>query len=368
FDWWIDEDGLEQSNPELWRKRRSDIVDAESKAIELIAVADAKIRPQVESVHANFDAWTDALPARDTEYPVDWEHGLREIAIFLGVACDVYAERGDADAVALCVVRLFGIADAITANEPTMIAHLLAGGMRSIAYASLMRYPHLVVQASPILQEEIERRLRDEGSLRASLQAGLIHEASTQQYMLSGALRGQLEDPWTGKIETIWWLPALSYGRPQTLRESVEVGEFMLTLLQIVELPRKTDALAAIPRPEWLGADQGVPSALVGDPTLSIRSYFELLARQRLALLGLLLAKHEREHGAWPASLDALSISPGTLVDPLAADGNFRYDADAKRLWSVGSDGVDDGDDATKHDAGEWRHRRRDLVVPEPAP
>lgn len=75
---------------------------------------------------------------------------------------------------------------------------------------------------------------------------------------------------------------------------------------------------------------------------------FQSLATRRMAATALAILLYEHDHGRRPATLAELAPEylPGVPVDPFSPDGaeiRYRADAERPRLYSVGSDGVDDG-------------------------
>ena len=102
-------------------------------------------------------------------------------------------------------------------------------------------------------------------------------------------------------------------------------------------------------------ARQKPPLTFAGDPfanyfQISTRAHFygaRALARDRVLLLQLALRAHQLERGAPPPNLQALvpAYLKAVPADPFGAGEPLRYRTDGASytLWSIGSDGVDDG-------------------------
>ncbi len=73
-------------------------------------------------------------------------------------------------------------------------------------------------------------------------------------------------------------------------------------------------------------------------------SEIKTVNRHRLVALGLALRQYHQQTGAFPDSLESLSVSPDSLVD-LFSGQPYRYELSANgfRLYSTGPNGEDEG-------------------------
>jgi hypothetical protein len=98
----------------------------------------------------------------------------------------------------------------------------------------------------------------------------------------------------------------------------------------------------------------------------TLELHFRTLAARRMAALALAIRLYELDHGQRPSSLadlvpDYLDAMP---VDPFAADGRtFGYlpDLPSPILYSVNSDGVDDGGEYALKPTGDVDLDKKDL-------
>lgn len=94
---------------------------------------------------------------------------------------------------------------------------------------------------------------------------------------------------------------------------------------------------------------------LVPSLNRAVLLHFRLLSHRRMAATSLAIRLYEFDHGHRPRTLDALAPDylPAVPADAMSSNGVIQYllDAEFPRLYSIGSNGIDDG--------GEYAYKRR---------
>ena len=310
------------------------VVAENAAALAAIAAADPKIRPAVTNTRGDFGFWSQRngpLPADAIDLLQLAPKPARSLAKLL--AADS-ALAGDGGRVLRNTVRIVGIADALDDDAHSVVEHLVAVGVRSIAADVIREHAAVAARGPAALRKVVASLLLDDGPSVAGYRQAMSGEAAMQQGMLNEFIPG-----WRGML-----LQPLLRGDQAQMADSMRP-----TIAALDGAERLSAARAALPDVAWLD-DASVLDLFVKLMLPSLDRMVEADFRQRasLRLAAAALAAHRfaADHGgALPPTLDALvpAYLPAVPIDPMTADAMLRYDPARGRIWAVGADGDDDG-------------------------
>ena len=331
-------------------------VSASAAALERLDGVDAKVRPSVDRVRADFG--------------IDWRPGAGRLlyvvfpdlnsqaylATVIGWAILADANRGDFGRLGIRGRRLIGQADAVDAGHPTLIGHMVATGVERRLIDAVLRIVPLIEVGDatgnlpPDDARELVGLLLDDGPRRDGWRAAVAGEITLQQDAVDGYAAGENVNR-GGRLPT-----GSGLVRPSIRNAGATMAHLAAPLLSVADadvLPGPAaDALAEHGRratpmavgPSTLG--EVFTAGLVSGLEHAAENEFRARTQRRLAAVAVAVAMYRGENGgALPPSLDALvpAYLPDVPRDPMAADAPLRYDAGRGIAWSVGDDATDNG-------------------------
>ncbi|MDB5291942.1 MAG: hypothetical protein JWL69_3183 [Phycisphaerales bacterium] len=285
-------------------------------------------------------------------------NGQRDVANLLRVAAfDAYT-RGDHRQAVNHVRELLALGRLLD-RQPFIVSHLVAIGVGALTY-------DCIYQMAPDLKIESGGSL-DPKAATAEQMRGLIAELNDEKVLHDG-LNIALQSERMSELDvagaliagTIKWEelagPAVAPGQapvpePQDLK-SVAVRDTKLmsehmALMETAVLSADYPTFQKQKPPEPRNADQG-PLARLAMPALdrTVRQQYRALTERRMAAAVLAVRWFCVDSGGkFPARL--ADVSPRYLqavpLDPMALKQPLTYKPDAKVLYSVGEDGIDNG-------------------------
>ena len=179
-----------------------------------------------------------------------------------------------------------------------------------------------------------------------ALCSGLLSGTNLAGLLSSTNLESQMPSPTAYEnLQSLWEKPLLRARMVDVLEETK----------QFVEASRQPNLPAAkamiLPRPQrnWLGRIRYEMADMLEPPDGRVIVFsFQGQALRRMAAVALAIRMYEVDHGSRPATLEMLvpEYLPVLPADPFRADGGtfvYRPGGDKPMLYSVGSNGVDDG-------------------------
>ena len=324
----------EQAEFEAQQRR---VVAANGPALAGVAAADATVRPAVAVTAGDFGVWSQTrgpLPANMIDVLLPHLNPTRDLAELLAADAAVADEQGDGTRVLQDAIRMIGMADAIDADGHSLVEHLSALGIRSLA-ADAVRRQAAAARGPASLRQTVIALLLDDAPSAAGYRQAMRGEATMQQTMLDDLAAGNN-----------------SFGlvlRPVLRRNQAQMADLMRPIIAAVDgATRLTTAKAAMPDMAWLDEPSKLDAfAALMLPTLDrpVEAEYRSRASLRLAAAALAARSYQLDHdGTPPPDLAALvpHYLPSVPIDPLSADAVIQYNPARRRLWSVGADGDDD--------------------------
>ncbi len=372
-------------------------VELISKALDDVEVVRIDADALLALVEANAQALSLVRKARDVS-GVDWGYRLRRPTITIMVpwlgpqrnlaklTCAAAVSHGlrrnhayALDALHDALAQSHAISEA-----PSLIHYLVGVACRSLAIATLEELaPTLgandesteVSERSQRSMRALMRSLLDEGRFRTSFVQALLANRCCDLDTVQCILDGSTGLPWLGVPVSALWTTRLSaqLGAPLLVSDATALMKHSTIGVRASREPNWPRAAALLPPDQ---ASDRVPdirfhplSLLRWDSTRSVRVHFRTLARSRMAAVSLAIRLYEFDHDRRPTSVNELvpAYLPSIPLDPFAeGDRPLGYVADggAPRLYSIGSDGVDDGGMTAVHASGRFNVDRLDLVFP----
>lgn len=366
-----------------WLKVQAKYVAEQSAAIERVTAVDGRIRPAVERVEADFGTWTGLKAQLDAgEAPPDPAdlllpalNPLRELTYLLAADIRVSAAAGDAERSLRQAIRLFGLADAIDADARLSPEHRTASAIRAHAARTLIDVAGVVAGPGVANQskETAISLLLDDAPERAAWRRTLAGEIAFNMEVLRAIEEGRIElaelvgscvPTRGGRLRSIVAAPVLR-------GDAAKLADLMRRWHASGDIPTYPAAQVQISRDGYIA--RGSVFDMFADLLLRSLAWelefeYRNRAERRLAAAALAVAWYRADHdGEWPTSLQSLvpRYLPETPRDPMAVDAPLRYDSARRLLWSIGTDGIDHGGDATsfRGDDVEWRWAAKDTVI-----
>jgi len=339
----------------------------------------------------------------DLGHYLDYTIGMRQAARLLSAASSFKLHRGDTPSAATNLHTSLALVN-VWKNEPLVVSQAQRLAMASIACDAqweLLQATNLTDSELATLQrdwEEMEfvrpmedalkmtrvlrlqeiQQFRSSNSPSMSLRSIFGSNTSSSSNMIK-----DLADAGRHKTWDVLWRVSWSYEDElhdlqgyqvliDTVRQIETNGFFEGALL---EKNRKLKALQ-LSGTNWLrdSLNNYFMDVFGNAPESLGRVTDVMLAREaarRLAMTAITLKRYQLRHGAWPADLKALVPEVLSEVPKDPVDGQplrYRPNADGTfLLYSIGSDGKDDGGDPTITDSSyNWLHAG-DWVWPQPA-
>lgn len=347
-------------------------------------VADAFMQANVEAL---------AIVRRATERPqVAWSHRLqgprfaslsmhRMLAKVLSFTSGYQLMRGNCEGAVDTLYDFVSFSDA-TGEHPMVISSLVSWACHDLCFSYLEKFGEelLVSKRNGTIHEKLAKREQVERLIEL-----LLDERRCRQ----AAIRGCHADRAHSLSQSRTWedigQPPLGQagGVPTELRTSIL--RFIAHPVVVLDMRRQaeyyTRTAAAISERTWVAALQHFSADSLAATVLrrSVRPvsfsagyrarqgmyqricelFFRHIARRRMAAVALAIKLYEVDHRARPPELSALV--PDYLAevppDPFAnGEDTFIYKPLAVRplLYSVGTDGSDDGGEAVRNASGNW--------------
>jgi len=329
------------------------VVNERPKEVALLIEANAEALRLVRGVRAKPKAdWGVRLASPVVNVTLPDLRPQKDLARVCCVAALYHHQQGSNHEAIAAVRDILDIADRVGQMGPFLIAHLVRLAITDLAVTAIEGIAYdLQVQA--VINALEETALPAPHKQVQSLIAELLdqQEVRTGWKMACYGERLMLYD--AGEIVSstkgdLWWL-----FRPAFRLDTVRMMEYSTAAAHAGLAPDWPAADKLLPRYET--AQSGVemltrlPSNLLL-PALdnALVIHYHSLLRQRLAATALAIRLYAADHGVRPPTLDALvpDYLPMVPKDPFAADGRvicYRPDATPPVLYSVGTDGVDEG-------------------------
>lgn len=343
-----------------YEKLEQAVVEGHRNVLDAIAVADGRVRPAVERVRADFGVWSERngpLAPDMISIPLPHLNHLRNLAKLTAAEANVAGSRGDGSTVVKSAIRIIGMAESLDSDTHTIVEHRLALSFRSLAANAVIDNP-TVADAPPETSQMLITLLLDDQPSTAGHIAGLRGEVTMHQSVVSELEAGRLSDDDAGLFGPL--------ARPMMRHEATLMARHMLEGCDGIAQDRLPHAREQLPGDQWIEQMQSPLSGIL--PSLEGTLEVEYLSRtdRRMAAVTLAIHSYQRDHGdGLPPNLDTLvpDYLPAVPIDPMAAEGDLKYDPDRALLWSVGADGVNDGGDETAEEETTHRWMKKDVVV-----
>lgn len=145
-----------------------------------------------------------------------------------------------------------------------------------------------------------------------------------------------------GSLRAAWAQPIVRSDQAKLLRWFIEHAE----AAEAPSLPAYTQRTPSDQALDLPGLSGDLADLLAPSMYGAARSRYRISLDLAASDVALAVAEYRADHDMnLPPSLDALvpEYLPSVPADPLAAQGELRYDATRGLLWSVGDNGTDDG-------------------------
>ena len=347
------------------------LVALQADALAALEGVDAKLRPNVDRVRADFGVdWAGAEDGWSVNVLLPDLSTQRQLARLLQLEALVAIHSGEHEAAARSLRRILGVADAVEAGHPNLVGHLVAIGIDALAADTVQRWARQFA-ADDVMPEQATRELirslldqsQRHAGFRRAVEAEIVFQQNTIDYVLAGGDAGMLVGLNGGTFAI--------RSRVRLPDDAAFMAEAMAPLLDLAEEDTLAAGFAAVT--QWADAMQLIeanpdayPAASFLMPAMgrAIQVHYRDRADRHLAAVALAVALYRGDHdNALPPALDALvpDYLPRVLIDPLGDGGPLRYDADRGLAWSVGIDGRDDGG----RSEDDLRRQNPDLPQPE---
>jgi hypothetical protein len=262
-------------------------------------------------------------------------------------------QRGDNATAFRRIEQLLFISRSV-ARQPFVIGQLVALGISAMAHeaiddmASDLRIGSESGSASEAHVRQIMAHLLDESAARADMIRGLQGERVSAADALKSMAEGRLTKT------TVRSLSSVATFKPFVYRNASGAIDHMNVLIDLARgtsnWPNFRDRLAATSTPVKDSPRMYVIAAILM-PSIerTVEQHYRIAARRRMSATVLAIALYRAKHGgALPPNLDALvpEFLPAVPLDPLAGSSlpiGYNTDPTRPRLYSVGTNGVDDG-------------------------
>lgn len=226
---------------------------------------------------------------------------------------------------------------------------LMCTGIEEIAPALRIDAPgsHVSDGASREAVAALIEQLLDETSVRDGWRDAMRGERFSLIDSVEQAISGGA--PWVGGPASYLMRAA----GPIFRSDLISMIDMTTAALEAGAAPTYPEAADLLPvYPQYNGAFERaahfMSAALLPSGERPLELMFKLLAERRLAACALAIRVFELDHGRKPATLQELvpEYLPRVPADPMDRDQRpliYRPDLDPPRLYSIGSDGVDDG-------------------------
>jgi hypothetical protein len=277
----------------------------------------------------------------------------RDLANLLRFDALVAHQAGD-DATAFGRIEQLLFISRAVARQPFIIGQLVALGISGIAYEVVDDMaPDLRIGSDPGSASEAQVRqiiehLLDESAARAGMIRGLQGERVTAADSIKAMAEGRLTKTSVPSLGSV-----VSF-KPFAYRNASGAIDHMNALIEVARgtsnWPNFRDRFAATSTPVkrsprmYLIAGIFVPSI-----ERTVEQHYRIAARRRMSAIVLAISLYRAKHsGELPPNLDALvpEFLPAVPLDPLAGSSvpiGYNTDPARPRLYSVGTNGVDDG-------------------------
>jgi hypothetical protein len=316
-------------------------------AAESSTVAEAmRANPQV---YALIDAarakpgvrWND--PITPGNLLGNWEglKEIRELTLFLRDSSLHDVQAGRTASALAHLDRVWFLADA-TGNRRTVLPHLLAVGMRATVADAVRQLPLDMPEA------------RQGSPTRAQMQAMMLALADTNAAIREFELAVHGERVWCVAVLTESLGKSIAT-RAIARRSAARISERIVLMIPAVKAGNWPDAQRLLPPDD--SKQSSNPTRLIGqtlEPAYQqlIRTEFRARMDRRAAAIAIAMRLYVADHRKLPEKLDELNeyLPSDVLIDPFRTDGgNIGYMVrnGEPYVYSVGSDGVDQGGDDT---------------------
>jgi len=280
--------------------------------------------------------------------------GVRNLARLLSARALHALETGDHAAAVETVSRAVRLADNVGARPCALVGALVATACESLACSAIEHFGDLAIGPEPRAapREQVLAliaQLLDESDRRRTMREGFFSERGMQldaiQCVANGVISLGAIGPGTRATGRDTLLRKLA--RPLWLAEAVDLLDLSTAQIEALE-GENWPAIQA----RWPNADisNGRPLAIAPMIAASLERSVELshraLAERRMAAAALAIRLYEVDHGRRPDSLAELvpTYLPHIPTDPFSGENRalgYLPLADPPRLYSVGSDGLD---------------------------
>ncbi len=349
-------------------------------AFEALEGVDAKLRPSVDAVQADFGInWANPPNGLAVNIHLPDLNTQRSLANLHRFAILLRAHRGEHDQLARPLLRMLGIADAVDASHYMLVGHLVAMGIDALAADTIIRItPMLDIgdgagQKTRNQVEMLIALLLDDAPRRRGWGGAMRGEVLFQQNSIDSMSKG-------GSINFDGSQSAMSRLTKPIIRDNgTLMAEMMPPLAKAAEAqswPVARDKIDFDATYGEIETSHRYYLAAILLPTLNrAAAHFRNRTDRRLAATALAIAIYRSDNdGQLPPTLEALvpDYLPAVPRDPMAVDAPLAYDADRALLWSVGTNNLDDGGDASpapsrdSSDRGTGPHdwASLDVVIP----
>ncbi len=294
---------------------------------------------------------------------LDEQQKTREFAQLMDLDALERAQRGDIRQ-ALLSARACLNASRVLEDEPFLISQLIRIAIAAVAMKNVERALALGEADADLAEAQkhlavfmdskgIERALRGERALMHVTAKQIIEGKFSARELEAMAGPGGGGGP-TDSLEAAWkWLTRLS-DREMARRDHPDFLRTMTKAVEAARLPPEKQAAAEAALENEVRAKGGLLTRLLMPATMKVNQAGRRSLACARAMVALIACERYRlAHGKWPAKLD--DLVPAYLVavpaDPI--DGKplrYRTWAEGVVVYSVGTNGVDDGGDVERFD------------------
>ncbi len=355
---------MSDEDREEWLALQARVAQEQAAAIERVAELDAKIRPAVDAVAADFGIWSEVKaqieagnpPEDPIEITLPHLIGARSLAKVLAADARSAGAAGDSERALTQVIRLVGIGEAIDADAYALVEHLVAIGPRLLgAQAAMETAREGIGDSDPALRARATAAFMDVGVLEAGLGRALRGEAAFELEIMRALDEGRI-----GIAEVAGgrarrgeaWLVRLT--RPILRGDVATIADYQRAAYEATKADDFPAAVARVPDPDAMAPHTYLDvyaRVLIAGLDRTVEANYRCRTEMHAAAAALAIAAYRADNGGrWPESLEALvpDYLPELPRDAMARGAPpIRYDPARRILWSVGIDAEDDGGDAT---------------------
>src|SRR5687768_5771330 len=199
-EWRIPETEMTAEERAQWLKLQAGVAAEQAAAIQRVEPVDAKIRPAVPAVQADFGVWSalksEIAAGRMPDDPVSIAlpslNHFRSLGKLLVADARLASADGEGERAMRHVIRVIGLADAVDADGHSLVEHLVAIGIRVLGSNLAIDLARDGVEVPDEVRREAISVLFDDAPVRAGYARSIRGEAAFQLEVLRALDEGRI--------------------------------------------------------------------------------------------------------------------------------------------------------------------------------